>query len=250
MVEAISRPRNTPNLLFSATTEAIKRIGVRLWKSQNTLRLRAKELTTDLVDPNILVSKKAKNSIPWPRGMSSSLNCHCLWSNQTPGWWIDSWFEDSWFPGRRNSRRFGSKINVSESPDLNGTWRLSNRRAARFGYQVWLMSTTTIFHKIQKVYVHWSDGQVVLGKLGNPLPCFAKWNGLFANHWELGPKSGWREWNLQQQKKPSKRKTSSTEENWARLKTKNLTNFGEVSKDARKFNGSKPIRRIAMYIWV
>ena len=183
-----------------------------LWKSQNTLRLRPKNWQLIWLINTIFVSKRVKSLIPWlDWWTSSSLNLLSFLVGPNVGSmsWRVAWrFVVS---GQKGFTEIWIKTNVSEYfvTLKMGTWTSWLQQTLRrvvWIFQVWLMSTTTIFHKIQKAMFTGSDEQVVLGKQVNPLPLYRQMKWAICKSLRTWPKSGWREWNLQQQKKPSKRK--------------------------------------------
>ena len=163
--------------------EAIKRISVQFMKEPEHVKIAAKELTTDLVDQYyIRVKKRAKSLILWlDWWMSSnrSLPSSLVGLNAGSMNWLVAKIRG--FPSRRIHGDLDQNKRLRVLRDFkNGNLDVlvaTDVAARGLIFQVWPMSTTTIFHKIQKAMFTGSDGQVVLGKQGNPLPLFRqmKW---------------------------------------------------------------------------
>ncbi len=112
---------------------------------------------------------------------------------------------DSWFPAK-NSRKFGSRANVSESfvtLKIETDVLVATDVAAR-GLDI--SGVTHIYNydipRDPESYVHRIGRTGRAGKTGqSSYLCFAKWNGLLRIIENLTKKAD-EEWSLQQQKKP------------------------------------------------
>ena len=185
-IEAIiSRvPETRQTLLFSATMpEAIKRIGVQFMKEPEHVKIAAKELTTDLVDQYYIRVKEGEKFDTMTRLMDVEQPELAIVFGRTKRR-VDELTRGLKIRGFRAEGIHG---------DLDQNKRLRVLRDFKNGnldvlvatdvaargliFHVLPLSTTTIFHKIQKAMFTGSDGQVVLGKQGNPLPLYRqmKW---------------------------------------------------------------------------
>ncbi len=88
----------------------------------------------------------------------------------------------------------------------------TERCSAWVGCQVWLMSITTIFHKIPENLCHRiGRTQVVLVSQASRLLCCSNEMG-YLPIMKTWPRNAWKVSNLQVQKKPSSKKTRSSQE--------------------------------------
>ena len=119
-----------------------------------------------------------------------------------------------------------------------GTWTSWWQRTLRhvvWIFQVWLMSTTTIFHKIQKSYVH-RIGRTGSSWENRAIHFFVSNEMGYRKSLRTWLKSGWRGMKPASSRSLQAKKTSSAEENWSEtLRMKKIrTNFEKFGKDARK----------------
>ena len=79
-------PEQRQTLLFSATMPpAIKNIGVKFMKQPEHVKIKAKEMTADLIDQYYVRSKDFEKFDIMTRLLDANPRIdHCLWSDKTP----------------------------------------------------------------------------------------------------------------------------------------------------------------------